>query len=64
MSMKWIWICVALGLAVLGVVTWSQGVNAWTWVLAALLLVCPVLATWVMRGGLTPKDSTGRQDPQ
>lgn len=64
MTMKWIWICVALGLALLGVVTWSQGVNVWTWVLAALLLVCPVLATWVMRGGLTPKDSAGRQDPQ
>jgi hypothetical protein len=64
MSMKWIWICVALGLALLAVVIWSRSINAWTWVLAALLLICPVLAAWVMRGGLTPKDSAGRRDPQ
>jgi len=62
MSMKWIWICVALGLALLGVTAWSQGFGVWTWVLAALLIVCPVLAVWVMRGGLSPRDGAARGD--
>jgi hypothetical protein len=60
MSMKWIWICVALGLALLGVTAWSQGFNVWMWVLAGLLIVCPVLAAWVMRGGRTPRDPAER----
>lgn len=49
MHAKWIWICVALGFALLAAAIWSQGVGTWTIVLAALLLVCPLLALWVMR---------------
>jgi hypothetical protein len=41
-----LWLCVLLGLALALVVLWALGASAWTLLLAALLLVCPLILIW------------------
>ena len=64
MKTKWIWICVALAVALLAIVTWSRSVGSWTWLFAALLLVCPILALWVRQESRSraPSDGGPRRD--
>lgn len=50
MSRKSFWICVVLGLLLFGVVLWSGLLGRWNWLLAALLLVCPVITGWIAFG--------------
>jgi hypothetical protein len=50
MSSKSFWICVVLGLLLFGVVLWSEVLGQWNWLLAALLLVCPVVTGWIAFG--------------
>lgn len=63
MKMKWIWICVALVGAVIAAVLWSKGEGGWALAVAALLLVCPILAIWVGTGGLERLSFPPRRRP-
>jgi len=42
-------ICVALGLAAVGVTWWIYGLGPLVVLLAVLMLVCPAVGIWVMR---------------
>jgi hypothetical protein len=60
MKTKLIW-CLAIGAALMALVLWSQGVQWWTLVLGALLLVCPIVVVWVWFefGRQPPRGGTG-----
>ena len=49
MQSRWLLTCMALGIVLLTVVAAVEGFTKWTVLLAALLLVCPLLGVWVMR---------------
>ncbi|MCU0898693.1 MAG: hypothetical protein MUC55_14515 [Burkholderiales bacterium] len=49
MSTTTILICIALGLAAVGVTWWVYGGGPLLVALAVLVAVCPLLALWVMR---------------
>lgn len=48
MSTRSIWICIALGAALLAVVIGAQGFGFWTVLLALVLAVCPLLVAWAI----------------
>lgn len=50
MSRKSFWICVGLGVLLFGLVLWSGVLGRWNWLLAALLLVCPLVTGWIAFG--------------
>jgi Ca2+/Na+ antiporter len=43
---RWMWLFPALVIFVTAAVLWSSGVSWWSALLAAVLLVCPVLMLW------------------
>ena len=43
---RWLWLCPALGVLLAAVVLMLFGVNVWSALLAALLLVCPAMLLW------------------
>jgi predicted benzoate:H+ symporter BenE len=43
---NWLWLCPALAVVLAAAVLMAFGLNGWSAVLAALLLVCPVLILW------------------
>ena len=43
---RWLWLCPLLAVALAAFVLWSFGYAWWSSLLAALLLVCPVLIVW------------------
>ena len=43
---RWLWACPALMLLLAVLVLWLFGLGWWSAILAALLLVCPVLIAW------------------
>ncbi len=43
---RWLWACPALMLLLAAALLWLFGLNWWSAIVAALLLVCPVLILW------------------
>lgn len=43
---RWLWLCPALAIVVAAGILWAYGFAWWSALLAALLLVCPVLILW------------------
>ena len=43
---RWLWLCPILAVVLAAAVLWSSGFSWWSALLAALLLVCPVLIIW------------------
>lgn len=43
---RWLWLCPALAVLIAAAILWSFGFAWWGSLLAALLLVCPVLIVW------------------
>jgi hypothetical protein len=43
---RWMWLCPILAVMIAAAVLWSLGVAWWSALLAAVLLVCPVLILW------------------
>lgn len=45
------WLCIALGLSVLGALYWFVGLTWWTLLIAILVLGCPLVIVWILLGG-------------
>jgi hypothetical protein len=60
MKPKWLVMCIAASLLLLAVVGLTQDFDAWTWLLVALLAVCPLIVLWVTRRMQEPSDQTQR----
>jgi hypothetical protein len=43
---RWMWLCPILAVVLAAFVLWSFGWTWWSALLAALMLVCPVLLLW------------------
>lgn len=62
MSNRTLAICIALGLAVVGVTWWIYSLGPLVLLLAVLMLVCPAIGIWVMRTQRGPDARPGTQD--
>ena len=49
MSDRTLVVCIALGIAVVGVTWWIYGFGPLVVLLAVLMLVCPAVGIWIMR---------------
>jgi hypothetical protein len=43
---RWMWLCPLLAVLLAAAILWTYGLDWWTALLAAALLVCPVLILW------------------
>lgn len=43
---RWMWLCPILAVVIAAAVLWSFGFSWWSALLAAVMLVCPVLILW------------------
>ena len=58
---RWMWLCQALAVVIAAAVLWSFGFAGWRALLAAVLLVCPVLILWgAVQGALDERRSRRR----
>lgn len=54
------WWCLGLGLLALVLLVWLFGLTWWTLLIAVVLIACPVLAAWLLLGGLDDPPRTDR----
>jgi hypothetical protein len=59
MAFKWIVYCIAASVALLVVVIAVQGFDVWAALIAAVILVCPLISIWVWREGTCSDDEDG-----
>lgn len=43
---RWVWLCPILAILLAAGILWAYGLDWWTAMLAAVLLVCPALILW------------------
>lgn len=46
------WLCLGLGLLAVIVLIWVLGFTWWKVLIAALVILCPAIAAWLLLGGL------------
>lgn len=56
---RWMWLCPILAVVIAAAVLWSFGFAWWSALLAAVLLVCPVLILWVPSRSPSTNDDLG-----
>jgi hypothetical protein len=50
-KMRLFWLCLPLGLLALILLVWFFGLTWWTFLIAVLVIGCPVVVTWILLGG-------------